>query len=615
MPSSPSASAFPLTLVRVRLLLLLVAVGVVSAFAYLLISQQKADDARHYASLQLRFYRQSLSTLLSRLDQFPQLLARDPSLKLALQTPTQSGLIQSANQSLKGFRQITGLSDAYLLDTRGMTIAASNAGEAGSFVGRRFDYRPYYQEALAGKLSRFYGMGTTSHIPGYYLAYPVKDNGQIIGVAVVKTILDSFETQLRESGQSLFVVDRNGVICLTSIDSWSYAALHPLTQSQQAEANRAKQYPSTHLPAWANRTLVEADWQSGSLALQPKGLKEGNYQLLAEPVGVLGWKMLWVSNLKTASDAAIQQAALLGLGLFLIGFAIIYRLERLQTMRYRKNEAARLNEAIATQTHQLASTNQELQEKVADLETTRKQWQDAQEKSVQMAKMALLGQLSSGLAHEINQPLAALMALADNANTFLARNQPDMAQQNLELISITAERMSDLTKQLKLFARQAPLTAQPVLVGESLRHAVNILNPRLQQASITLTWPALLDEEWVMAEVTPLSQVWVNLMVNALDAMQAEATPMIEIAASKVANTLQITLRDTGSGLDSRVQARLFEPFFTTKPSGEGLGLGLVITQAIIAGFNGQFALYNHPEKGSIAMVVLPLASPSATEI
>jgi two-component system C4-dicarboxylate transport sensor histidine kinase DctB len=225
--------------------------------------------------------------------------------------------------------------------------------------------------------------------------------------------------------------------------------------------------------------------------------------------------------------------------------------------------------------------------------------------------MAVLGQMSAGITHELNQPLAALRTLSDNARLLLANERTDDVQNNLTLISQLTERMGKITGQLKAFARKSPLQLGRVSVRRALGNVQALLEQRLRSERIDITQDLSTDDVEVWADTNRLEQLLVNLVVNALDAMKGASARRLDVVVREHAGRVSIAVRDTGPGIAADLLPRLFEPFVTTKEPGAGLGLGLTISSGIIREFGGSLVAANRPQGG--AEFTIELASAMET--
>ena len=241
-----------------------------------------------------------------------------------------------------------------------------------------------------------------------------------------------------------------------------------------------------------------------------------------------------------------------------------------------------LKKRVRQKTDHLSRINVKLRQEVQE----RKKVQD---ELVQAGKLAALGQLSTGIAHELNQPLAAIRHYLHNARLLLERDDLATHQQNLGKISELIERMAKMINHLKTFARWTTNTLEPVVLAAALEKALTLLATRIDNQQIRLQVPPI-DGRWkVMAEAIRLEQVFVNIIGNAIDAVSSmpEEQRSIAVAASSAGDQIVIHINDSGPGIPEGSIDSIFDPFYTTKEVGQGLGLGLSISYNIIKDFQG----------------------------
>jgi two-component system C4-dicarboxylate transport sensor histidine kinase DctB len=293
---------------------------------------------------------------------------------------------------------------------------------------------------------------------------------------------------------------------------------------------------------------------------------------------------------------AVALAAVLSAFLLLL---ILYARQRRRSVAQSlaaKEALERANDAlerkVTERTSDLLTANTQLQREMSERRR-------AEEGLVQAGKLAALGQMAAGITHELNQPLAALRTLSANAGVFLQRGRMMDAVKNLEVIGDLIDRMGKITGQLKAFARKDPVQLRPVSLKRSLANGLFLLNQKATEQRVTIAeeWPG--RDVWVLGDPTRLEQVIVNLGANAMDAMVGQAHQRMTIAVIVVGDWVQIAVRDNGPGIPEHHLPRLFEPFFTTKESGQGLGLGLVISIGIARELGGDLTAANRPEGGA----------------
>jgi two-component system C4-dicarboxylate transport sensor histidine kinase DctB len=226
----------------------------------------------------------------------------------------------------------------------------------------------------------------------------------------------------------------------------------------------------------------------------------------------------------------------------------------------------------------------------------------------------MLGQMAAGVTHELNQPLAAIRAFADNAVTFLERGQPVQASANLAHISAASARMGIIIGQLKAFARKSHGNVAVVELTSSVHASALLLQAECDRLGVVLQIE-IAESLQITGDAVRTEQVLINLLRNALDAVEdaEEFTPRrVALSVVRDGEFALICVRDSGPGIPDEVAAQLFAPFFTTKPSGKGLGLGLAISSSIVQAMRGQLSAHNLPEGGAEFQLRLPLYSPLA---
>jgi two-component system C4-dicarboxylate transport sensor histidine kinase DctB len=260
---------------------------------------------------------------------------------------------------------------------------------------------------------------------------------------------------------------------------------------------------------------------------------------------------------------------------------------------------------VAERTRALSQTNAQLRREVAEREEAEAALKRAQADLVRAGKLTALGQMSAGISHELNQPLMAIQSFAENARQFIDRGQTEVAAGNLARISDLARRMGRIIRNLRAFARQESEPAARVDIVKTLEAAVELTQARLGRDGITLNWTPPEDQIWVRGGEVRLSQVFVNLVTNAADAMIGSESPEITIRIRQVERSVTVDVLDTGPGIDD--PEKIFDPFYSTKEVGasEGMGLGLSISYGMVQSFGGDIHGRNRAEGGAVFTVTL----------
>jgi two-component system, NtrC family, C4-dicarboxylate transport sensor histidine kinase DctB len=561
----------------------------------------------------LRLATASLRSALSRTEALPALLAERPILSQILRDPDNQGLLPFANEQLRQTALSLDLADIFILDLDGTTIAASNYRRERSFVGRNFAFRPYFIDALSQGRGRFHGLGTTSGQRGYFFSAPIIDNTEILGVVTIKILLDTFEQTWRDGDNTILVTDPSNVIFLSDRADWIFNTVGPVPEPAIEAISATRQYPLDRLrPLNATRESLGPTME----ILRVEG-DDGTEEFVTN-IGLIaaaGWRVWVLTPTANAVLQARQMLALLILAALFAGLAGALYLQRrarlFERLTQQRLYQEMLEARVAERTADLHDANTQLTQEVEERRATELRLRRTQSELVQAGKLAALGQMSAGLSHEFNQPLAAVKAYAENAVTYLDRDRPDEARKNVGLISQMADRMAAISKHLRNFARRPQEKIGPIPLLSVLDDALALMGGRITAAGAEIVFARPEAEIMVMGGQVRLQQVLVNLLSNALDAMEGIDHPRIEIDIAADGARWQVRVRDHGAGLSRSAQEQLFDPFFTTKSPGKGLGLGLSISYNIVRDFGGTLAAHNHSGGGAVFVVDLAAATAS----
>ena len=558
---------------------------------------------------------QVLRGALNRTEALPGLLAERPILAELLADPDNSGLLPFVNEQLRQTALSLGVSDVYLIDRTGLTIAASSYRTDRSFVGQSFTYRPYFTEALAGGLGRFHALGTTSGERGYFFAAPVLDGSRIAGVIAVKITLDAFEATWAETGSTIIVQDSSNVIFLSDRADWHFRTLGPMPEAALETIAVTRQYPVSALRPLPARRLPLQGTPYEIVTIEGDSARE-TMVMQTGLIATSGWRVSILSPTAPARAQALVALAIAGLVALFVVFlaaAIWQRRLRLEDRLARQaGEQARLEARVRERTRDLDAANAQLRLEIEERTRAEAQLRKTQTDLIQAGKLAALGQMSAALSHEFNQPLAAVKAYAENAATFLDRDRIPEARENIGLISAMADRMAAISRHLRNFARRPQDKTGPVPLRAVISDALDLMRPRLDSAGARIAYDPPMAEVWATGGRVRLQQVIVNLIGNALDAMEDAADPVVTLSLHVTGPRCRIEVEDHGPGLSEDALAQAFDPFFTTKPPGQGLGLGLSISYNIVRDFNGRLIAANRAGGGAVFTVELDLTDPPA---
>jgi two-component system, NtrC family, C4-dicarboxylate transport sensor histidine kinase DctB len=578
---------------------------ILCVFIYQWTHSRVITESNSRASRQVSAFGLALQNELEKYETLPFVMSLHEDVVSALMAPQDTQKIGDLNQYLVSVQKRASISAAFVMDATGVAIAASNAAEPTSFVGESYAFRPYLRSALQGEMGRFFAIGTTTGEPGYFLAYPVYlpksgiavMQGLPIGAVVIKIRLEEFERYWATSDGPVVLLDKNGVSFLGNVQNLKYRTSEPLSSSVLAEIQNSRQYNGR---------------QFRSLALE--GYPHYSMQVYVEqPVGKLGWRLRLFTSSMAADDAAFNSALAAGLIFSLAGLISYSMYQRRQhdrvefAARQALSEAAEeLEQRIAARTIDLVAANTELRDRYMQLKQTQQLFRQTQNQLIQAGKLGMLGQMAAGMTHELNQPLTAIQAFSDNAVIFLDRCDYLEVHTNLVHISDACTRMAHLIRQLKTFARKSDGQLEPVDLEQAVQNSALLVGSDYMQRNTVLEINVEQNAR-VMGDSVRVEQVLINLLRNALDAVDDCPVKHVKLELSVIGKNAQIRIVDTGPGLNPLVRQHLFEPFFTTKPSGEGLGLGLVISWSIVQAMSGQLLADNSPDSGAVFILKLPL--------
>lgn len=585
-------------------LLLLLGTLLVSTGLFFHAREQGLTQIRQSAEVSLGRYIINLRHQLARHRDLPKLLAEQQQLKNLLNDPASPQKTDAANRYLAWVNDTMGATDSYLIDSNGITLAASNWNGPSPFVGNDYRFRPYFQQAMEGGQGRYFALGNTSRVRGYFFSSPVRQNGQVIGVTVIKVDLEDIEGSWNDPLQDILVMDEDGVIFISTRHNWRFRLLPKpgeQTSSPQllSRIEASRRYENTSLkplPLQHRETTPEGDQ-----LLTLGGMDAaGHYLLVSELLPEAGMRVAVLANLLPLK-AHITRTLTAGLAMFWTLAALLLFLRARHGMKQRHERELQLaHEAlerrVEQRTRQLTKSNQRLQQEV-------KQHHQTQAQLVQAAKMAVLGQLSAGINHELNQPLTAIRQFADNGRKLLTRGRNEAVEGNLQEISGLADRMAAILQPLREFARKRDAGSEQTRLAQLRRGVMVLLGVELEKHHARLHWPEQWDDIAVAGDPGRLEQVLVNLINNALQAMAGSTAPCIEINVTVGDEHVSLAVRDKGPGLCKQALAHVFEPFFTTKST--GLGLGLSISHRIAESLGGELTVANHPLGGAVFTLVL----------
>jgi len=559
---------------------------------------QRLKDLAVEGSSRLELYMTYLQGVLEKYQHLPELLANDQIMINMLNDHDSPEEIDFLNRYLEKINSISNASDTYLMDNNGCTIAASNWKDEHPFVGQNFSYRPYFKEAMNGRLGKYFALGTTSSLRGYYFAYPVRQHDKILGVLTIKINIDAVENNWGHEERTYLVTDPDGIIFLSTNKDWRFRTLVPLSQEVYQSVMDSRRYPNASLEPLVVVSEQEKDVGKILRIMMPHDHKAKKYLLQTRFMEQAGWNVQILTDTWRVERFVflvfLVLSCILVLGSLLILLLRQRRQRKIDLRRFEEQsrkvlQAAneKLETRVTERTHELIETNTLLRKEIDDRKRAEAALQHTRSELIHAAKMAALGQMSAGINHELNQPLAAIRSYSDNGKQFLQKGRLEETMWNLAQISELTERMAQIGVQLKQFSRKTSGQITVVPLHGVIDGALEILSPLIRKSEMKIEVTLRPDNLEVRANQVLLQQVIVNLIGNALHAVEGVSPQKIDIFACRKDGKVAITVEDNGIGIPPEHLPHIFEPFFTTKKSGKGLGLGLTITERILQEMNG----------------------------
>lgn len=232
--------------------------------------------------------------------------------------------------------------------------------------------------------------------------------------------------------------------------------------------------------------------------------------------------------------------------------------------------------------------------------------QNAQAQLIQSEKMAAFGQLGAGIAHEVKNPLAGILGIAQLARRGADKDSP--LQKDLAIIEKEARRCKTIIENLMKFARQEKVAQETVMINRVVEDTKVLLDHQLGIHQVRLETELSPDLPPITGNANQLQQVLMNLVINAQQALDGQRGTVRMVTSLPLPDQVEIRVSDTGPGIPEEIQPKLFEPFFTTKPAGKGTGLGLSVTYGIIRDHKGEIRVESKPGEGAVFIICFPVA-------
>ncbi|WP_237286096.1 sensor histidine kinase [Vibrio floridensis] len=546
---------------------------------------------------------QQLGLELAKFEQIPNLLSHDPRLLTYLSHPEER---QRLNVLLEEWSKQTLADTIYLHDQNGVVLGSSNYQQDDTFVGENFSFRPYFIDAMNGQIARYVALGIRSNKRGYFYSAPIWIGEHIAGVITVKVSLEELENSIAPERADIMVLDQNNVVFLSNNAAWRYTALAPIdpeqveamVRNQQYGVSAPKSHPSIQLP-----TLSESSVNELMMPLHQVYLAASNAR---------GFRVVTLAPHQQRLIAVLQADVIFALIFSLLSLIAFAWQQTLNNKRQLALLNKQLESKVKQRTEVLSESNQRLQQTIIQYEKTQQELKQTQQELTQAVKLALLGELSASINHEINQPLAALRTYTENSLKLMSMEKHQLVEHNLQQMLQLNETISEVIARLKIFTRKSTPDERHYYANlhDAVHNATRILSNKLIKSGVTLKIATISPSLAANIHHIELEQVLINLIHNAIQALEGQADGQIMIECAIEHDACQLIVSDNGPGIEATKLAHLFDPFFTTKP--EGLGLGLTISKRIIESYQGQLTAENLSPSGMRFTLSLPTLSPSA---
>ncbi|GAA3877912.1 sensor histidine kinase [Celeribacter arenosi] len=558
---------------RLALLLFVGVAIVVIWFTNVFLTERYTILTRNRAEVRQALYAGNLLSELQRNSIVPLLLSRDPVLAGALSGDDFS----QTSQHLISYVDEIGAAGIKLLDETGRVVAATNR----QLLGANDRQAPYFVDALRSNDTIFKATPQDSGAFRFTYSRRIEIGTSLAGVIVVEVDLAKFEVAWSGISDAVIVVNSEGTIILSTEPRWR--------SRTEEEALSLRNAPT----AIERAIRATTDWADTSTEVYLAGEA---VMRLESRMPFRGWR---ITSFTTYSSVRERVNGFLALEI--MGFAILLSGIFYLTSRRAVSRAG----LFQRESEQLRQLNAALQREVAERKRAEKSLEVAEQTIAQSSKLAVLGEMSAAVSHELNQPLAAMKTYLAGAKLLIRRKRPEEALASFGRIDDLIERMSAITKQLKSYARKGTGRLDPIDLRDCVNSALSMMEPQMKQRAVALTRTLPPEPVMVEGDRVRLEQVLVNLLRNAFDAVKGVGDPVIDVMVAGGPHAT-VSVRDNGSGIEDL--DTLFEPFYTTKAPGDGVGLGLAISSGIVTELGGRLTARNRPAGGAAFEMTLPIA-------
>ena len=532
---------------------------------------------------------ETLAGVLEKYRLLPPLLSRREDVIAMFSQAGSAGDGARARDMALEIASYSGAMDVAFADASGRVFASAR----GIFDNSRLNEEALLEAARQGRLGRE-SLSPEEHERAYVFASAVRRDNALIGVIAIYVRMDQIEQTWALSANPIAVTDAAGIVFISNRPDW---------QSRQLFGQPG------------GNALFQDNGVGERRTVRASGESDPSYLAASRPLPLMGWTLHVLVDRRAVVAAQLSAVLITVLAALLAGslaFLLVKRREATQLRQLRADASAhRLENLVRERTADLTQVNAALAHEVKERTEAEDMLRKTQAELIQAAKLAALGQMSATLSHEYNQPLAAIRTYSDNATELLARGKSQAATEAMARIAGLVDRMSELSRTLLSFARKPGTSVEDVLIAPVIDEALMLAGPRARKAGVSIRCEGALPGIAVRGGHVRLTQVVVNLVNNAVDALTgigskaAVERPEIVVRLGRVRSRIALSVEDNGPGIPEEVRERMFEPFYSTKGVGEGLGIGLSIVYSIVREFDGSVSVTDAPGGGAVVTVLL----------
>ncbi|MEP1444348.1 MAG: cache domain-containing protein, partial [Hyphomicrobiales bacterium] len=494
MPTARKVFGQPKWLVFIALLAALITVAIwQSGKTAKMVALERLESV---SQERVKLYRTTIETALNTLGHVPLLVAQHD----AVQSLLQEGVgLQDVRDYLSSTTTASGAAVIFVLKPDGTTVASSNWAKEKSFEGRNYGFRPYHRDAIEGREGRFFAVGYTTGRSGYFISRPVFSDdtvSSVLGVVVVKVELEGVQSAWQEGGELVMVTNKDGVVVSASNPDWLYRTLNPLSQAVRHRIDQNQTF--------VGQDLEPIDFEEFSIGkVSAVNINQNAYLKASANLSSPQWTVHYLASMSSTETVRLVVVIFLAGSLLFILVALLYWRE---TTRKRQL----LREAEEAQ--RIKQINTKLTEEIAVREKAESDLKATQEELVLASKMSALGRMSAAIAHEVNQPIAAIKTFSASGRLLLQREKYEETEQALVDICEVTDRLSKITSDLKLFSRTTNQENTDIGLPKLLSKVLREFRPRFQQHGIGLKYTGHEGNFTVRGSDHRLQQVISNIL-------------------------------------------------------------------------------------------------------